>query len=265
MKQIGMADRGKLEAQIEKILAELDPQTEIGTTLLRRYTRWDELREVPMENLPQLLHDLQMEKRVFESMGENMYFSAITVQQKQWLDIQAVQMLPERLAAMGYGPEDGITFAERKRAWNACIRAVERIAPPPPRAEEETKPAPKRKSAAKKKKRRTPKRKPFVPPTVEEVAEYCRQRGNSIDPKYFVEIYEVANWTDSTGKPVLNWKQRILSWENRAKNGSGPPVLPGVIGRGANIVPIGPIPKPDDHILGRDEGEYVPFMQGTGD
>ena len=60
MKQIGMADRGKLEAQIEKILAELDPQTEIGTTLLRRYTRWDELREVPMENLPQLLHDLQM-------------------------------------------------------------------------------------------------------------------------------------------------------------------------------------------------------------
>lgn len=64
----------------------------------------------------------------------------------------------------------------------------------------------------KKKKRET---KPFTKPTVEEIAEYCLERQNNINPKNFFTYYDVADWKDTNGKPVKNWKQRIISWENK--------------------------------------------------
>ena len=52
-------------------------------------------------------------------------------------------------------------------------------------------------------------------PTLEEVQEYCKQRGNSVDPKKFIDFYEVNNWTDSKGNKVKNWKQKVITWEGR--------------------------------------------------
>lgn len=53
----------------------------------------------------------------------------------------------------------------------------------------------------------------FIPPTLEEVKEYCKQRNNNIDPQYFYDFFSVSDWVDSKGNKVKNWKQKIITWE----------------------------------------------------
>lgn len=55
----------------------------------------------------------------------------------------------------------------------------------------------------------------FTPPTVDEVATYCRERGNSVDPQRFVDYYTANGWR--VGKnPMKDWKAAVRTWE---KNG----------------------------------------------
>jgi hypothetical protein len=61
-------------------------------------------------------------------------------------------------------------------------------------------------------------KKGFTPPTIEEVIEYCASRNNMVDPYKFFDFYDVSGWIDSNGKPVKNWKQKVITWEGR--NGS---------------------------------------------
>jgi len=63
------------------------------------------------------------------------------------------------------------------------------------------------------------KNKVFIPPTLDEVIEYCRARGNNVDAKYFYEYFTESGWVDSKGSPVKNWKQKIITWEQYAKGG----------------------------------------------
>lgn len=57
----------------------------------------------------------------------------------------------------------------------------------------------------------------FIPPTVEEIREYCQSRGNGVDAQRVFDYYSAAGWKDSSGKPVKNWKQKIISvWEPKA-------------------------------------------------
>ena len=58
-------------------------------------------------------------------------------------------------------------------------------------------------------------RKPFVPPTLEEVQEYCNSRGNKVDAKKFYDYYDAGDWIDGKGKEVKNWKQKVITWENK--------------------------------------------------
>lgn len=58
----------------------------------------------------------------------------------------------------------------------------------------------------------TKKPKGFVPPTVDEVREYCRSEGYTVDAETFVAFYASNHWRDSRDKPVKNWKQRVISW-----------------------------------------------------
>jgi hypothetical protein len=62
--------------------------------------------------------------------------------------------------------------------------------------------------------------KKFVPPTVEEIAEYCQSRQNNISPQKFFDHYSVADWHDAKGNKVKNWKQKVITWEGSAQNGS---------------------------------------------
>lgn len=70
-----------------------------------------------------------------------------------------------------------------------------------------------------KKKRKT---KIFEPPTLEEVAAYCMERKNTVNPKDFYDYYSVGNWVDSNGNKIKNWKQKLLTWENRQKTQQKP-------------------------------------------
>jgi len=53
----------------------------------------------------------------------------------------------------------------------------------------------------------------FIPPTVDEVRAYCKERGNSVDPEHFVAYNENRNWTLSNGKKMKDWKLAVITWE----------------------------------------------------
>lgn len=58
------------------------------------------------------------------------------------------------------------------------------------------------------------KRKPhiFVKPTKQDVINFFKEKGyNPGDAERAWEYYETADWIDSKGKPVLNWKQKMIA------------------------------------------------------
>lgn len=59
------------------------------------------------------------------------------------------------------------------------------------------------------------KKKRFTPPTLEEVKAYVQENGYHVDPEYFYHYYAKGEWTDGQGKPVLNWKQKLITWEKK--------------------------------------------------
>jgi len=62
------------------------------------------------------------------------------------------------------------------------------------------------------KSKRASKRSVFKKPTLEEVKSYIEEKNFSIDPNQFVDFFEASDWIDSNGKKVLNWKQKLLTW-----------------------------------------------------
>lgn len=66
--------------------------------------------------------------------------------------------------------------------------------------------------------------KEFIPPTLEQVKDYCvNVRKNNVDYKRFYDYYEVNGWKDGINKPLVNWKQKIVAWwEPKAKEYSRP-------------------------------------------
>lgn len=53
-------------------------------------------------------------------------------------------------------------------------------------------------------------KKKFIPPTVDEVIEYFKEKGfNEIGARKAHEHYNLADWHDTNGKPVLAWKQKM--------------------------------------------------------
>ena len=61
------------------------------------------------------------------------------------------------------------------------------------------------------------KAKPFVPPTLEEIEAYCKERNNNVDAKRFFDYFSAADWVDSKGNKVKNWKQKVITWEGYAR------------------------------------------------
>ena len=55
-------------------------------------------------------------------------------------------------------------------------------------------------------------------PNLSEVEDYFLEKGSTIEKaKQAFDYYEVGNWTDSKGKPVKNWKQKMLAvWINNS-------------------------------------------------
>ena len=61
------------------------------------------------------------------------------------------------------------------------------------------------------------KRKTFVPPTLEDIEDYCMERNNNVDPKKFFDYFSASDWIDGKGNPVRNWKQKVITWESYAR------------------------------------------------
>jgi hypothetical protein len=59
----------------------------------------------------------------------------------------------------------------------------------------------------------------FIAPNVEEVARYCQERDNGIDPQYFVDSNTAKGWV--VGKlmtPVKDWRAVVRTWEKNNGN-----------------------------------------------
>ena len=61
----------------------------------------------------------------------------------------------------------------------------------------------------------------FAPPTVEEVAAYCRERKNGIDAEHFVAVYQASGWKLANGNALRDWKAAVRTWEGRDKARGG--------------------------------------------
>lgn len=57
----------------------------------------------------------------------------------------------------------------------------------------------------------------FVPPSLEEVREYCRERNNDIDAERFIDYYSSNGWKVGGKSPMKDWKASVRLWEKRNK------------------------------------------------
>jgi hypothetical protein len=66
-----------------------------------------------------------------------------------------------------------------------------------------------------------PKKKVFIPPTFEEFESYCAENNHKGIAATAFKGYEVADWHDSRGKKIKNWKQKLQHVWFREENADG--------------------------------------------
>lgn len=63
-----------------------------------------------------------------------------------------------------------------------------------------------------KKKESSQKREKFIPPTLDEIKEYAKEKNRSDLVEKFWDYYNTTGWVDSNGKKVANWKGKFVTW-----------------------------------------------------
>ena len=58
----------------------------------------------------------------------------------------------------------------------------------------------------------------FVPPTAEEVKQYCIENNYSLDAQRFVDFYECKGWMVGKNK-MKNWKAAVRTWVRKDQEG----------------------------------------------
>ena len=59
-----------------------------------------------------------------------------------------------------------------------------------------------------------------IPPSLEEVIAYCRERGNTISPEHFIDYYAARGWKLGSGQKMKDWKAAIRTWERKEREQS---------------------------------------------
>lgn len=54
-------------------------------------------------------------------------------------------------------------------------------------------------------------------PTLEEVEAYCRQRGNEVDARVFVDFYTAKDWMIGKNK-MKDWQAAVRTWEKNKRD-----------------------------------------------
>ena len=60
--------------------------------------------------------------------------------------------------------------------------------------------------------------KKIIPPTLIEIESYIKTKNHNVNPQVFFDYFEAGNWHDSQGKPVKSWKQKLITWNSKAKS-----------------------------------------------
>ena len=65
------------------------------------------------------------------------------------------------------------------------------------------------------------------PADAEEVIAYCQEHQLVANGRRFYNYYKDRTWHDTNGKPITNWKERLLMWdeEDRKKNPDRKPAV----------------------------------------
>ena len=63
----------------------------------------------------------------------------------------------------------------------------------------------------------------FVPPTLEQVQDYCLERGNNVDAETFVDFYSSKGWMVGKNK-MKDWKAAVRTWERKEQKPPNKPV-----------------------------------------
>jgi hypothetical protein len=67
----------------------------------------------------------------------------------------------------------------------------------------------------KKVKKEVKQKKQFIPPTQQQVKDYCEEKKLNIDVFKFIAYYEASNWRNKYDQPVQNWKQTAVTWHKK--------------------------------------------------
>lgn len=65
----------------------------------------------------------------------------------------------------------------------------------------------------------TPPRPRFIPPTIDEIRTYCTERKNTVDAERFFDFYSANGWKQGRGKPIVDWKAAVRTWERQSNAG----------------------------------------------
>lgn len=105
-------------------------------------------------------------------------------------------------------PNDNQSITEAKPSDNQTVTE------PEPKEKEKEKEKEKAKANVKEKEcsADTPRR--FTKPTVEDIREYCRERGNGVDAQRFFDFYEAKGWRVGN-QPMKDWQAAVRTWEGR--------------------------------------------------
>ena len=57
---------------------------------------------------------------------------------------------------------------------------------------------------------------PFTPPSPDEVAAYCRERGNTVDAERFCDFYASKGWMIGNQR-MKDWRAAVRTWEKRGE------------------------------------------------
>jgi hypothetical protein len=74
----------------------------------------------------------------------------------------------------------------------------------------------------------------FIPPTIDEVRAYCRERKNNVNAEQFVDYYEANGWR--RGKTAMKcWRATVRTWERNGFQSSNSPKRSANVGPGVNF------------------------------
>ena len=66
----------------------------------------------------------------------------------------------------------------------------------------------------------------FTPPSIEEVAAYCQERGNGVDAARFVDFYSSKGWMVGKSR-MKDWRAAVRNWERSSDAKATPAKKPG--------------------------------------